>query len=90
MAAARYTSNLLMYETTIPGGMTERAFHPQLFVDISDTLEAKTDALNRFSSQKTRGGHLWVDAVVGRSGYRGYQISIESAEASEVIEVIKW
>jgi N-acetylglucosamine malate deacetylase 1 len=90
MAAARYTNNLLMYETTIPGGMTERAFHPQLFVDISDTLEAKTDALNCFSSQKTRGGHLWGDAVVGRSIYRGYQMRTESAEAFEVIKIIKW
>src|SRR5690606_33208328 len=58
MAAARYTKNLMMYETTIPGGITEQAFRPQLFIDISDTLEVKTDALNCFNSQKARGGHL--------------------------------
>lgn len=90
MAAARYTKNLLMYETTIPGGITEQAFRPQLFIDISDTLEVKTDALNCFNSQKARGGHLWIDAVVGRCRYRGFQIKTESAEAFEVVKVNKW
>lgn len=90
MAAARYTKNIMMYETTIPGGITEQAFRPQLFIDISETLEVKTDALNCFNSQKARGGHLWIDAVVGRCHYRGYQIRTESAEAFEVVKVNKW
>jgi LmbE family N-acetylglucosaminyl deacetylase len=90
MAAARDTSNLLMYETTIPGGLTESAFRPQLYVDISSTHEIKTNALHCFDSQKIRCGHLWIDSIIGRSAYRGYQNNTKYAEAFEVIRVSLW
>ncbi len=90
MAAARDTGNLFMYETTIPGGITENAFRPQLYVDITSTQETKTSALNCFDSQKIRCGHLWIDAITGRSAYRGYQNNTKYAEAFEVIRVSLW
>src|ERR671927_1188860 len=74
IAASRDSNNLFMYETTMPGGVTESAFRPQLYVDISETLEMKSNALECFDSQKIRCGDLWIDAIVGRSMYRGYQI----------------
>jgi LmbE family N-acetylglucosaminyl deacetylase len=90
MAASRDSNNLFMYETTIPGGVTESAFRPQLYVDISETLEIKKNALNCFDSQKIRCGDLWVDAIVGRSLYRGYQMNTKHAEAFEVIKITRW
>ncbi|MGI0021464.1 MAG: PIG-L deacetylase family protein, partial [Nitrososphaeraceae archaeon] len=33
ISACRNQNNLFMYETTIPGGITENSFKPQLFVD---------------------------------------------------------
>ena len=90
IAASRDLSDLFMYETTIPGGITENAFHPQLYVDITSTLDIKTSALGCFESQKNRCGHLWVDAIVGRCAYRGYQNNTKYAEAFEVIRVSKW
>ena len=90
IAASRDLSNLFMYETTIPGGITENAFRPQLYVDITSTLDIKTNALDCFESQKNRCGHLWVDAIVGRCVYRGYQNNTKYAEAFEVIRVSKW
>ena len=90
IAASRDLSDLFMYETTIPGGITENAFRPQLYVDITSTLDIKTSALGCFESQKNRCGHLWVDAIVGRSAYRGYQNNTKYAEAFEVIRVSKW
>lgn len=90
IAASRDLNNLFMYETTIPGGLTETAFRPQLYVDITETFDIKTNALNRFHSQKIRGGNLWIDAVIGRSSYRGYQMSKKYAEAFEVIKITKW
>jgi N-acetylglucosamine malate deacetylase 1 len=90
MAASRDLNNLCMYETTIPGGLTENAFKPQLYIDITETLDIKTNALNCFQSQKIRGGDLWIDAVVGRSSYRGYQMNKKYAEAFEIIKVTKW
>src|SRR5919198_2596127 len=90
IAASRDVNNLFMYETTIPGGVTENAFRPQLFVDITDTIEAKKNALNCFDSQKIRCGDLWIDAIVGRSLYRGYQMNTKHAEAFEAIKITKW
>jgi N-acetylglucosamine malate deacetylase 1 len=91
IAASRDSNNLFMYETTIPGGLTENAFRPQLYIDITETLEAKSNALDCFHSQKNnRCGNLWIDAVVGRCSYRGYQMNVKYAEAFEVVKVTKW
>jgi len=90
IAAARDSNNVFMYETTIPGGISETAFRPQLYVDVTETLDSKRNALDCFDSQKIRCGHLWVDAIVGRCPYRGYQINTKYAEAFEVIKVSKW
>ena len=91
IAASRDSNNLFMYETTIPGGLTENAFRPQLYIDITETLEVKSNALECFHSQKNnRCGNLWIDAVVGRCSYRGYQMNVKYAEAFEVVKVTKW
>ncbi|MFL6316002.1 MAG: PIG-L deacetylase family protein [Nitrososphaeraceae archaeon] len=90
ISASRDLNNLFMYETTIPGGVTENAFRPQLYIDISETIEAKKNALNCFDSQKIRCGDLWIDAIVGRSLYRGYQMNTNHAEAFEAIKITKW
>lgn len=90
ISAARRVNNLYMYEAAMPGGITERAFRTQLFVDISDTVEVKKAALDCFESQQTRGGHLWKDAVIARCSYRGYQMNAKHAECFEVIKVMKW
>jgi LmbE family N-acetylglucosaminyl deacetylase len=90
IAAARDSNDVFMYETTIPGGISETAFRPQLYVDVTETLDSKRNALDCFDSQKIRCGHLWVDAIVGRCSYRGYQMNTKYAEAFEVIRVSKW
>lgn len=90
IAAARDLNNLFMYETTIPGGISENAFRPQLYVDISEALDIKRNALDCFDSQKIRCGPLWIDALVGRCSYRGYQMNTKYAEAFEVVKVTKW
>ncbi len=90
IAACRDQNDLFMYETTIPGGVSESAFRPQLYVDVTKTLEIKKNALDCFDSQKIRCGPMWIDAIVGRCSYRGYQIDTKYAEAFEVIKVSKW
>ena len=90
IAACRDLNNVFMYETTIPGGITECAFRPQLYVDIARTIEIKKEALNCFDSQKIRCGEYWIDAIIGRCKYRGYQLNTKYAEAFEVVRVSKW
>lgn len=90
ISACRDQDNLFMYETTIPGGITENLFRPQLFVDISETLDTKKNALECFESQFVRCGEIWIPAIIGRCSYRGYQINSKYAEAFEVVKVTKW
>jgi N-acetylglucosamine malate deacetylase 1 len=90
IAASRDMDNLFMYETTIPGGITENPFRPQLFVDVTQTLDLKRNALDCFDSQKIRCGPIWIDALVGRCSYRGYQMNTKYAEAFEVVKISKW
>lgn len=90
ISGSRDTTDLYMYETTIPGGITEQAFRSQLFVDITDYIEPKRAALECFESQQERCGPIWIDAIIGRAAYRGYQLNCKYAEAFEVIRVSKW
>jgi N-acetylglucosamine malate deacetylase 1 len=90
IAAARDSNDVFMYETTIPGGISEHAFRPQLYVDVTETLDIKRNALDCFDSQKIRCGPLWIDSLVGRCSYRGYQMNAKYSEAFEVIKVSKW
>ena len=90
MSASRDIDNLYMYETTIPGGLTEISFKPQLYVDITTDIDTKKNALTCFKSQFVRCGQYWLDAIVGRSSYRGYQMHTKYAEAFEIIKTIKF
>jgi len=90
ISSCRDQNNIFMYETTIPGGITEKSFRPQLFVNITETIEIKKNALECFQSQFIRGGDIWIPAVLGRCSFRGYQINSKYAEAFEVIKVTKW
>lgn len=90
IAACRDQNDLFMYESTIPGGITDNAFRPQLFVDITHTIDAKKNSLECFDSQLIRCGELWIPAIIGRCSYRGYQMNVKYAEAFEVVKVTKW
>jgi N-acetylglucosamine malate deacetylase 1 len=90
IAASRDINNLYMYETTIPGGLTEKAFRPQLFIDITKEMENKKKSLQCFKSQIPRCGPFWIDAIVGRSIYRGYQMNTKYAEAFEIVKTIQF
>lgn len=90
ISACRDQNNIFMYETTIPGGITENSFRPQLYVNITESIETKKNALGCFKSQSVRCGEIWIPAILGRCAYRGYQINSKYAEAFEVIKVTKW
>ena len=90
ISGSRDTTDLYMYETTIPGGITEQAFRSQLFIDITHYIDIKKKALECFHSQQLRCGPIWIDAIIGRAAYRGYQLNCKYAESFEVIRMSKW
>jgi LmbE family N-acetylglucosaminyl deacetylase len=79
MSATRYIRNVLFYE-----GPTTQNFNPQVFVDISDTLEKKVEALKAHKSQvmKTHIEDLSIVEVARSSAnFRGIQGRVKYAEA---------
>jgi LmbE family N-acetylglucosaminyl deacetylase len=78
-----------MYEQTIPGGVVPYAFQPQLFIDITDTIDSKIKSVLAHESQVISNGEWWEYGIKGRAMYRGYQIHKKYAEAFEVVKDIK-
>jgi LmbE family N-acetylglucosaminyl deacetylase len=85
MSATRYIRNVLFYE-----GPTTQNFNPQVYVDISDTLERKLDALRAHNSQvmKTNIENLSIIEVARSfANFRGTQGRVKYAEAFQALRL---
>ncbi len=79
LSATRYIRNVLFYE-----GPTTQSFNPQVYVDISETLEAKLAALEAHRSQvmKTNIENLSIlEMARSFANFRGTQGRVKYAEA---------
>lgn len=87
LAAGRHNRcSVYMYEATMPGGISERAFRAQKYVDISDAIDIKMDSLACHKTQVEGYGPTWMEAIRGRAAHRGFQIGRRYAEAFEVVK----
>lgn len=84
-ATRRNSMDVIMYEPT--KAIVPFAFNPQLYYDISSTIDLKNKALSCFKSQLERRGHHF-ESVEGRARYWGYRINKAYAEAFEIIKII--
>lgn len=84
-SAARYVPNVLAYETP-----TSNNFDPKVFMDISDTLERKAEALKAHASQVERTNIQGLDIVeiaLSTAHFRGIHGRLNSAEAFVPVRV---
>jgi LmbE family N-acetylglucosaminyl deacetylase len=89
-AGRRNRCSVLMYEQTIPGGVTPGGFKAQSFVDITDYIDRKCRSILVHRTQiDQNGGDWWLDGVRGRAMYRGYQMNARFGEAFEVVKEIE-
>lgn len=84
LSAARYQNNILMYEPFPPSGRSYAAFRPQVYVDITDTLEDKINSMKEHRSQYNKYGEDWVEAIIGRARMRGFESGYKYAEVFEL------
>ncbi len=84
IAAGRYFNTILMYEPITPSGRSYVGFRPQLYVDVSDSIERKLDALRCHRSEYAKYGEQWIEGVEARSRYRGYEMKAKYGECFEV------
>ena len=79
MSATRYIRNVLFYE-----GPTTQNFNPQVFVDITETLDKKIEALKAHRSQVTKTNIedlTIVELARSSANFRGIQGRVKYAEA---------
>jgi LmbE family N-acetylglucosaminyl deacetylase len=85
MSATRYIRNVLFFE-----GPTTQNFNPQVYIDISDTLDRKIDALQAHRSQvmKTNIENLSiVEMARSFANFRGTQGRVKYAEAFHALRL---
>lgn len=86
IAAARRKNTVYFYEPITPSGRSYMAFKPQMYVDIGDTIEVKIASLKQHKTEYNKfGRESWTRGVECRSGFRGYEIGKQYAEAFEVL-----
>lgn len=86
IAAARRKSTIFFYEPVYPSGRSYVAFKPQMYVDISNHIDTKLDALREHVSEYNKfGGESWINTVKCRAVYRGSDIGVRCAECFEVL-----
>ena len=86
-AARKNNFSLFMYESMIPGGIVPSYFRPQLFVNVSGTIDKKIESLKAYWSIQLF--DQVGEGIVGRSSYRGNQIGVDHAEAFEIVKKIR-
>ena len=85
ISAARRKNTVFFFEPITPSGRSYVAFKPQMYVDISGTINEKIASLKEHKTEYKKFGEEWITGVICRSGFRGYEIGTEYAEAFEVL-----
>lgn len=88
-AARKNTCSLYMYEQALPSGITPFAFRAQAFVDISDTIDLKIKSVSAHQSQLQNFSDQWVQGIIARATYMGFQMNVKYAEAFEIVKELK-
>lgn len=83
LSAGRYRTSILMYEPMMPSGRSYVGFRPQIYVDISDFIDVKLEAMRAHASQLRKYGNAWIEAVESRCRLRGFEMGVRYAEAFE-------
>jgi len=69
---------------------SERAFHPNVFVDIMETLETKVQAMQLYESEARPFPHPRSPDAIRAIAYRwGSTVGLEAAEAFQLIRLIR-
>ncbi len=84
LAAARFVPEILFYESP----SLYLGFKPNYYVDITEHINAKVEALSNFSTQNHK-DFMKINAIQGLAQFRGLASSVKYAEAFEVVRILK-
>ena len=87
LSAARRQNTILLYEPINPSGRGYVSFRPQVYIDITESLEIKIASLKSHKSQYKKYGDEWIEALKARAKYRGFEMGCKYAECFEVVRM---
>ena len=85
LTAARHCANILEYQSN--GYILDNVFYPTFFVNISDYIDKKREALTQYGSEHNRMNRLF-DTVIERNHIWGYANEVEYAEGFRIVKMI--
>lgn len=87
LSAARRQNTILLYEPINPSGRGYVSFRPQVYIDITDSIDIKIEALKVHESQYKKYGKEWIEALKARAKYRGFEMGCKYAECFEIVRM---
>ena len=90
--ARKNNISINMYEVMLPGGLNTYSFNPQYFVNISNFVDIKREAIKSYKSvfeKKNNNYSKYFESIVGRAKFRGEVIGVDYAEAFVVAKKIE-
>lgn len=86
VASRKYVKQILCYETVSETHWSGASFEPQLWVDISNHLSAKLEAMRRYKSQLQQGPDARsLEAISSLAKWRGSIVGMAAAECFTVV-----
>ena len=85
LTAARHCANIFEYQSN--GYILDDAFYPTFFINISDYIDLKKDALHKYGSEHDRMNRLF-ETIIEKNHIWGYANEVEYAEGFRVIKMI--
>ena len=85
LTAARHCANVLEFQSN--GYILDNVFYPTFFINISNYVEKKREALRQYGSEHNRMNRLF-DTVLERNHIWGYANEVEYAEGFRIVKMI--
>lgn len=85
LTAARHCANILEYQSN--GYILDNSFYPTFFVNVSDYIDKKRDALAQYGTEHNRMNRLF-DTIIERNHIWGYANEVEYAEGFRIVKML--
>ena len=86
LSAARHLPRILMYRSN--SYVSGRPFDGRFYVDVSEHMETKLQALRAHRSEVDRLGEAWLAGIEAENRRAGHAIAVEFAECFEVAKYL--